>query len=474
MTRAQALEGARNAFDDGRFEALLAQGVSYATESQNPAQAPVLQAYLDEYLRTWLEAMGFQCRRLDNPVAGGHAFMLAERREPGAAFTLLSYGHGDVVRGQSGQWRDGLDPWRLSVRGERWYGRGTADNKGQHCINLVALEQVLAARRGRLGYDLLLLIEMGEETGSPGLREVCRQHAQALRADLFLASDGPRVAAARPTLFLGSRGGVNFDLRVTLRPGAYHSGNWGGLLSNPGIRLAHAIASLVDARGRITARTLVPEELPQSVRAALRSIEVGGGPDDPEIDADWGEPGLTPAERVIGWNSLEVLAFKTGQPDAPVNAIPGQAHANCQIRYVVGSDSDRFLEHIRNHLDAYGFTDVEVLPNGPRMEATRLDPDSPWVRLALGSIERSTGKTPALLPNLGGTLPNDIFAKDLGLPTLWVPHSYPASAQHAPDEHLLGSVAREALQAMAGLFWDLGEAEAREVLGDNARAASLP
>ena len=52
---------------------------------------------------------------------------------------------------------------------------------------------------------------------------------------------------------------------------------------------------------------------------------------------------------------------------------------------------------------------------------------------------------------------NDIFADLLGLPTIWVPHSYPACAQHAPNEHLLGSVAREGLAIMAGLFWDLGD-----------------
>ena len=76
-------------------------------------------------------------------------------------------------------------------------------------------------------------------------------------------------------------------------------------------------------------------------------------------------------------------------------------------------------------------------------------------------MTRSTGQAPVILPNLGGTLPNDVFADILGLPTLWVPHSYPACAQHAPNEHLLAPVVREGLQLMAGLFWDLGEAEAR-------------
>lgn len=94
--------------------------------------------------------------------------------------------------------------------------------------------------------------------------------------------------------------------------------------------------------------------------------------------------------------------------------------------------------------------------------ATRLDPEDPWVLWALGSMRETTGKPPVLLPNLGGTLPNDVFADVLGLPTLWVPHSYPACSQHAPDEHLLGSVAREALQIMAGLFWDLGDVNLKE------------
>lgn len=76
---------------------------------------------------------------------------------------------------------------------------------------------------------------------------------------------------------------------------------------------------------------------------------------------------------------------------------------------------------------------------------------------AVASLARTTGKKPAILPNLGGTLPNEVFADTLGLPTLWVPHSYPACSQHAPDEHLLASVAREGLQMMAGLFWDLGD-----------------
>jgi acetylornithine deacetylase/succinyl-diaminopimelate desuccinylase-like protein len=124
-----------------------------------------------------------------------------------------------------------------------------------------------------------------------------------------------------------------------------------------------------------------------------------------------------------------------------------------QVRFVVGCDHTTFIAAIRAHLDARGFARVRVSPDrSETMAATRLDPDNPWVRWAARSIEATTGRAPAILPNLGGSLPNDCFAEVLGLPTLWVPHSYPACSQHAPDEHLLSNVAEEGLRIMAGLF----------------------
>jgi len=165
---------------------------------------------------------------------------------------------------------------------------------------------------------------------------------------------------------------------------------------------------------------------------------------------------LSPAEQLVGWNTLEVLALGAGSPARPVNAIPSHAVAHCQLRFVVGTDWRRLQDTVRAHLDAHGFVGVEI-EMGMQCGATRLDLDNPWVDWALASIHASTGSPATLLPNLAGSLPNDIFADDLGLPTLWVPHSYPACAQHAPNEHLLAPVVREGLAVMAGLFWDLGE-----------------
>ena len=89
--------------------------------------------------------------------------------------------------------------------------------------------------------------------------------------------------------------------------------------------------------------------------------------------------------------------------------------------------------------------------------ATRLDPEHPYARWASASIERTTGRKPAMLPNLGGSLPNDCFTETLGLPTIWVPHSYAGCTQHAPNEHVLAPLLREGFAIMAGIYWDMGE-----------------
>jgi len=457
VTRESAISRATRHFDEGKFIEDLTRRVAIRTESQVPESRPYMDVYLEQEIAPAFERMGFTVEILSNPVEGVGPILLAERIEDPKLPTVLSYGHGDVIRGLAEQWRAGLSPWTLKREGERYYGRGSADNKAQHSINMAALEMVIA-ERGRLGFNAKFMLETGEELSSPGLRALCEQHRDKLKADVFIASDGPRLSAKRPTLYLGSRGAVNLHFTVELREGAHHSGNWGGLLANPGIILTHALASIVSPEGRVLVRELLPAHIPENVRAALRDCTPEPEEGEPSIDAWWGEPGLTAAEKVYAWNTFEILAFRTGNPDNPVNAIPGKAVATCQIRFVVGTEPETFIPILKRHLDANGFGMVKIeRARKFFMQATRLDPDHPWVRWAADSVQRTTGVKPAILPNLGGSLPNDCFSEVLGLPTVWVPHSYPGCSQHAPNEHVLAPILREGLQIMTGLFWDLAE-----------------
>jgi len=455
MTRTDAIANAHQLIASGEFLKTLERRVAFQTESQNGGRPKELRAYLEQEMRQSFAELDFESRIVESP-SGKSPFLVARYQEDAKLPTVLIYGHGDVVDGMEGEWRDNLDPWKTTKVGNRVYGRGTADNKGQHSINLAALEVVRKARGGKLGFNAKFLVEMGEETGSPELNAVCASLRDELKADLLLASDGPRLSADRPTIFLGCRGGIRIHLDVNLREGGHHSGNWGGVLANPATILANAIASLVDEQGRMKLEALKPPRLTNQIRAYLADVEVKPSADEPALSENWGEEGLSAAERLYAWNTLEVLAMSSGNIDKPANAIPGHARAVLQLRFVVGTKHEQVVDAVRTHLHGKGFTMVEVSATQSFI-ASRTDFDSPWIKWAADSIHKTTGSPPAVLPNFGGSLPNDVFSETLGLPTIWVPHSYPGCSQHAPDEHILLSVTEEALGIMAGLFWDLGE-----------------
>ena len=256
-----------------------------------------------------------------------------------------------------------------------------------------------------------------------------------------------------------------------MRDGGHHSGNWGGVLANPATILVNAISTLVDGHGRLQLDALKPPRLTNQIRSYLADVQVVPTEDEPALAENWGEDGLSAAERLYAWNTLEVLAMSSGNIEKPANAIPGHANAVLQLRFVVGTKVDGLIDAVRAHLVAKGFPMVEVRA-AQSFAASRTDFDSPWIKWAADSVQKTTGKAPAVLPNFGGSLPNDVFSEILGLPTIWVPHSYPGCSQHAPNEHILLPLTEEALTVMAGLFWDLGELPSRDLAVNLSRASS--
>jgi acetylornithine deacetylase/succinyl-diaminopimelate desuccinylase-like protein len=454
--RQTALQFAAETMKNGQFIDTLTRRVAIASESQNPNASAELMRYLTDEIQPTLTKLGFDCEIFANPMPVCPPLLIAQRIEDESLPTLLTYGHGDVTNGQVELWQEGTHPWELTQIEDKIFGRGTADNKGQHTINLFALESVLKARDGKLGYNVKILFEMSEEVGSKGLEQFCFEQKDVLKADLFLASDGPRLNAKTPTIFLGSRGVCQFRLRCETGNGARHSGNWGGVITNPVTRLQHALASLTTADGRITAECL-RAPLPSGLTAEMmRELTVGGYAGDPTLNDQWGEKELSLGERLFGCNTLEVIAIGAGDVEKPIGAIPDVAEAVCHLRIVPGTDWQNLVANLSAFLEEKGLGDVKVIFEGG-YNATRLDPTHPWVGFVKCSMETSLEQTVTVLPNLGGTIPNHCFADVLALPTVWMPHSYPSCKQHAPNEHLLENVVKQGLLAAAGLFWDLGE-----------------
>jgi acetylornithine deacetylase/succinyl-diaminopimelate desuccinylase-like protein len=456
-SREGAIARAERCFDEGDYLATLRHLVAVRTESQRPDALPELHRYCSETIPGLLAGLGFTSSVVENPRPGFGPVLLATRIEDPMRPTVMVYGHGDVVHGQEGRWSDGLHPWSVIERGERWYGRGVADNKGQHLIAIEAFRAVLA-ERGHLGFNVKLFIETGEEMGSPGLREMLAADPSRFAADLFIGFDGPRQARTIPELRLGARGGVLFDLQVKLRERAAHSGHWGGVLADPGFILAHALASILSADGRILVDGWTSKAIPDAVRRACAGLIFEDIAGLPEPDAGWGEPGLSKAERIFAWTSVIILAGITGQPDAPTNAVQPEARVRMQVRHTVDVDGTAIMPALRRHLDARGFEKVELIPVLERdaFPAGRTDPDNPWVIAVAASLETTAGHAPNLVPNSSGGNPTEIFLSGLGAPVIWLPSGYAGSNQHAPDEHGLAPMLRGGLQLATGLWWDLG------------------
>ena len=357
---------------------------------------------------------------------------------------MLGYGHGDVIRGLEDQWTKGKGPWVTARDGDRLYGRGTADNKGQHTLNMAALDAVRAERGGRLGFNAKFIIEMGEEAGSKGLAELVAAHKADFAADVLVASDGPRVRPERPTLTLGCRGAINFDLVCDLREGGHHSGNWGGLIANPGsdpgatrwhrssARRASCscrrLKAPADVKGREGGAGRRRDRRRRG-RAGGRSVVGRARPD-------------TPAERVYGSNVFHVLAFTAGTPGRPVNAVPPKAVANCQLRFVAGTDVDAVMPALQRHLDdqrlrrrqgdAAAGRQRRPLRGDPHRARSSLGRVRRRLAAALGQRQaaRSCRRWAARSATTCSRTSWESRPSGSRTPT-------PSCSQHAPDEHML-------------------------------------
>ena len=451
----QALENSNKWFTDGKFFDKLSSLVNIVTDSKNAVSVEDLTSYYTDGLSDILTELGLQTEIIDNPIKGGPPFLIGKRIESSELKTILLYGHGDTVPLQEGQWFKEIIPNELKIIDNKIYGRGVADNKGQHLINLLALLSVLKIRK-KLGFNLKIVFEMGEEIGSPGLFDLCEKYKDYFKSDVLIASDGPRVAVDVPTVFLGSRGAINFELEAKYREGAHHSGNWGGVLRDPGVRLSHALSMITDKYGKILIENWKPTSLSAEVRNRLHSLPATIS-ETLEIDENWGEHGLSSNEKLFGWNSFSVLALKSGNIDMPVNAIQPSAKALCQLRFVVGTDANQVISSLRAHLDQNSFEDIQIITeNAINFEASRTNLNNIWLEKVEHILEKFHRDKIHVIPNLAGSLPNNCFTDILGIPTIWIPHSYKECSQHAPNEHVPIELLQNSLLLMTDLYWNLG------------------
>src|SRR4051812_32481777 len=192
-------------------------------------------------------AEGFTDVRLEETADGSQA-VVGQRpaRDPDAP-TVLLYAHYDVQPPLDEQaWR--TPPFELTEVDGRWYGRGTADCKGNIVMHLTALR----ALGDDVRVNLKLVVEGSEEQGTGGLEDFVPKHADLLRADAILVCDTGNAAVGHPAATVSLRGMVNVVVSVNALASEIHSGMFGGPAPDALAALIAMLGTLRDSDGNTT------------------------------------------------------------------------------------------------------------------------------------------------------------------------------------------------------------------------------
>ncbi|SFQ24331.1 Acetylornithine deacetylase/Succinyl-diaminopimelate desuccinylase [Bradyrhizobium sp. Ghvi] len=410
-----------------------------------------------ELLVHMLSRLGFEARTIPT---SGHPMVVGRWECAPGSPTVLLYGHYDV------QPPDPLDAWisppfEPTIREGRIYARGAGDNKGQHFAQILAVESYLAVH-GRLPCNVLFLLEGEEENGSPHIADFVRAHRDQLRTDLVVTADGPLHESGRPVITYGVRGIAAFELRARAANSDVHSGNFGGVVPNPIWMLVHLLATMKNADGEITVDgfyddVVAPTDLDRAAAARL--------PLDPEdIKRSLGLKVLdSPADRLLGDRlmfhpTLTINGFNGGYggPGAKT-VLPHEALVKCDVRLVERQDPDDILAKIEAH----------VKTRAPHVEFVRLEStppsrtplDAPFSDVVQSAVHTAHGVEPLIYPSLGGSLPDYVFTKILGVPSFVVPYANFDEANHAPNENIKIDCFLKGVRTGAALLDALGRFE---------------
>ncbi|MGU3474039.1 dipeptidase [Paenibacillus sp. D51F] len=372
------------------------------------------------------------------PTAGNPVVYADYLHAPGKP-TILVYGHYDV------QPVDPLNLWTSppfepEIRGDKLYGRGTTDDKGQTFIHIKAIEAILK-QEGTLPVNVKLCIEGEEEIGSINLPPFLETHKEKLACDAVLVSDTSLLERGRPAICTGLRGLAGMELTVSTANTDLHSGSYGGAVPNALHALVSLLDSLHDEKGKVAVEGFY-EGVPE-LSALMREEFAKQGLDENKVreglglDALYGEEGYSFVERVGARPTLELNGVYGGfQGEGSKTVIPKVAHAKITCRLVGKQDPQLTMDRIEKHLNAH-------IQPGARFELKRsegafafnIDPSHPILQTAADAYGAVYG-TRALFTKDGGSIPiMAAFSRVLESPVVLMGFGLDDENLHAPNEH---------------------------------------
>ncbi|WP_327678003.1 dipeptidase [Kitasatospora sp. NBC_00458] len=304
---------------------------------------------------------GLRDVHLEETPDGSHA-VVGHRPPPPGAPTVLLYSHYDVQPPlDDDAWTS--PPFELTERDGRWYGRGTADCKGNIVMHLTALR----ALGDDLPVGVKLVVEGSEEQGTGGLEAYVPPHAGELHADALLVCDTGNAAVGVPTATTSLRGLTNVVVTVSSLRGDVHSGMFGGPAPDALAALIRVLDTLRDADGGTRVDGL-----------DCTGSWSGTGYDEQQFRADAGVlDGVrltgsgSVADRLWARPAVTVLGIDCPPVVGSAAAVPATARARVSLRVPPGTDPRAAQDALTAHLEA-------AAPWGVRLEVAPESTGSPF------------------------------------------------------------------------------------------------
>lgn len=353
--------------------------------------------------------------------------------------TLLFYNHYDVQPAEPRELWDS-PPFALTRREGKVFARGVGDDKGHIVSRLAAIRAILATHE-RLPCRVKFIIEGEEEIGSNNLPAFVERHRERLRADGCIWEFGGIDYEDRPFTYLGMRGDFYVELSVKALTHDAHSGLGGSIFPNAAWRLTWALATLKaqDERIRIVGwydDVVGPSAADRELLAALPDEEAKLKEGYGLAGFLGGATGVALREQAVFVPTCTISGLTSGyQGPGSKTVLPAEARAKLDFRLVPEQDPADLLPKLRRHLDAHGFSDVQIAQLGGEHPA-RTTADSPFVDLVTASAAALYDKPAVIAPLSGGSGPMYPFVKYLGVPIANAGIGRPESNAHAPNEHV--------------------------------------
>lgn len=415
-----------------RYESALRQFVEIPSVSADPARADDIRRCGDE-AAALIRTFGGEAKVLETD---GYPIVHGSFKSSASAPTVTIYNHMDVQPASRATEPWKTEPFTFTKDGDRYFGRGTTDDKGPA---LSALWGIRAAREAGVPLNLNVLWELEEEVGSPNFEAAIKKHKSDLATDSVLVSDTIWVSRQRPACPAGLRGLQGFTLSLETGQTDQHSGVTGGAARNPIGELMQLVSEMYDARtGKVKIKGFYDDVEPPSKRELEdfknSGFTIKGFKKDHLFKSIRSDDPIDVMKRIWAMPTFEVHGLVGGYTGPGIKTvIPPRAEVKISCRLVRNQDPRKVLKLIREFVKQRS-PDVKLETEG-QMWPYKAPTEGPLAEAVKDAMKFAFGREPVFVRE-GGSIGAVIsMEKVLAAPVLFLGLSLPEHGYHAPNEN---------------------------------------